>query len=130
MPTPVPQSDIDALLGKAHDRSLTLDDLSLYCRSPDLRSADLLNALSIETARRFISGAISYEAGDNIMNGLFTAIVELGTDEEMPQPAFDIYLAFDDGEYHRPGDSEHIQPSERYTKPYLTEILKDLDSAQ
>lgn len=130
MLTPVPHSDIDTLLGTAHDRSVTLDDLSVYCRSPDLRSADLLNALSIETARRFISGAISYETGDNIMNGLFTAIVELSTDEEMPQPAFDIYLAFDDGEYHHSGDSEHIQPSERYTKPYLTEILKDLDGAQ
>ncbi len=60
------------------------------------------------------------------MNGLFTAIFDVGMEEAMPQPAFNIYLAFDEGEYQHLGDSEHIAPSERYTRPYLVEILRRL----
>lgn len=53
-----------------------------------------------------------YEAGDEIMNGLFTAILDVGMDEAIAQPAFNIYLAFDEGEYHKLGGSDHTGPSD------------------
>lgn len=70
------------------------------------------------------SAEMPYEAGDDIMNGLSTAILDIGMDEAIPQPAFNIYLAFDEDEYRKLGDSDHMAPSERYTRPRLLEILR------
>lgn len=126
----IPDTEVDTLLGKAQQDELTLIELSLCARQLGLGPAELLNVLSIEVARRFVQGGMPYAVGDDIMNGLFSAIFDLGMDEQMPQPAFDIYLAFDEGEYQHLGDQEHIIPSERYTRPQLLALLQRLaDSA-
>jgi len=122
----ITHTDVEALLRKAQEVTLTLTELSVYCRNLGLRPANLMNTLSVEVSRRFVVGKMSYETGDVIMNSLFSAIIELSMDEDMPQPAFDIYLAFDEGEYQHRGDSAHIAPSERYTRPHLLEILRGL----
>jgi len=122
----IQHTEVEALLSIAQEAGLELTGLSVYCRDLGLRPAELLNALSIEVARRFVLSEMPYEVGDDIMNGLFTAIFDVGMEEAMPQPAFNIYLAFDEGEYQHLGDSEHIAPSERYTRPYLVEILRRL----
>lgn len=122
----IPHTDVEALLGKARDVGLDLADVSVYSRDLGLRPVELLNALSIEVARRFVLHEMPYEAGDDIMNGLFMAIIDVGMDEAMPQPAFNIYLAFDEGEYQKLGGSTHIVPSEQYTRPYLLAILREL----
>lgn len=122
----LPDTKIETLLSTAQRAELKLTDLLFYSRQLGLRPAELLNTLSIEAARRFILGEMSFEIGDDIMNGLFTVIVDLGMDEQMPQPAFNIYLAFDEGEYHHSGGSEHIKPSECYTRLQLLELLREL----
>ncbi|MFT0869602.1 hypothetical protein [Pseudomonas sp. CAM1A] len=122
----LPDTKIETLLSTAQRAELKLTDLLSYSRQLGLRPAELLNTLSIEAARRFILGEMSFEMGDDIMNGLFTVILDLGMDEQMPQPAFNIYLAFDEGEYQHSGDSEHIKPSECYTRLQLLELLREL----
>lgn len=119
-----PHTEIEALLSKAQATGLELTDLSVYCRGLGLRPAELLNALSIEVARRYVLDEMPYEAGDDIMNGLSTAILDVGMDEAIPQPAFNIYLAFDEDEYRKLGDSGRMALSERYTRPRLLEILR------
>lgn len=120
----IPHTEVEALLNKAQEDGLELTELSVYCRDLGLHPAELLNALSIEIARRFVLDEMPYEVSDDIMNGLFTAIFDVGMDEAMPQPAFNIYLAFDEGEYQNLGGSDHI--AERYTRTYLVEILRGL----
>ncbi|RMT49178.1 hypothetical protein ALP46_200252 [Pseudomonas amygdali pv. myricae] len=39
------------------------------------------------------------------MNGIISAVVEVSDTEEMPQPAFSLYQAFDQGEWFRNDDS-------------------------
>ncbi|WP_369990820.1 hypothetical protein [Pseudomonas xanthosomatis] len=123
---PIPDTEVDALLVKAQQGELALTELSLCARQLGLGPANLLNTLSIEVAERFVQGGMPYAVGDDIMNGLFPAIFDLGMDEQMPQPAFGIYLAFDEGEYQHVGDLEDWDPAERYTRPQLSEILRAL----
>ncbi|QXH53499.1 hypothetical protein KSS94_10450 [Pseudomonas fakonensis] len=126
----IPDTEVDALLGKAQQGELALTELSLCARQLGLGPAELLNALSIEVAERFVQAGMPYAVGDDIMNGLFSAIFDLGMDGQMPQPAFDIYLAFDEGEYQHLGDLEHIIPSEHYTRSQLLVLLQGVaDSA-
>lgn len=122
----IPHTEVEVLLSKAQEGGLELTGLSVYCLNLGLRPVELLNALSIEVARRFVLGEMPYAVGDDIMNGLFTAIFDVGMEEVMQQPAFNIYLAIDEGEYQHLGDSDHIAPSERYSRPYLVEMLRGL----
>lgn len=119
----LPQTYVDALLGMAQE-GLKSNDLSSYCRDLNLTTAELLNTISLEVAQRFISGELSYDLADDIMNGFFGVMFDvMGVDGNLPRPAFDIYQAFDEGEYQHLGDSGHIPPYELYTRPYLMEIL-------
>lgn len=68
----IPHTEVEVLLSKAQEGGLELTCLSVYCLNLGLRPVELLNALSIEVARRFVLGEMPYAVGDDIMNGLFT----------------------------------------------------------
>lgn len=95
-----------------------------FAEAHGLSPAELYNALSREVARRFLDGGMTFEDADAIANTLYSIMVEdalaEGDDFEFAEPAFGIFLAFDDGEWDR-GDG--IDPVERYTTPGLRELL-------
>ncbi|MBD9399055.1 hypothetical protein [Pseudomonas sp. PDM11] len=123
--TPISFADLEALLNEAQHHSLSIGEISARSQRLALSPADLLNTLSIEVARRFVLNEMSYDIGDAIMNGLMTAIIDLSLETQMPQPAFDIYRAFDDGEYLKRGDTNQPLPCERYTRPQLLGIVRE-----
>ncbi|WP_416638144.1 hypothetical protein [Pseudomonas sp. OHS18] len=123
--TPISSADLEALLNEAQHQSLSLGEISARSQRLALTPADLLNTLSIEVARRFVLNEISYDIGDAIMNGLMTAIIDLSLETQMPQPAFDIYRAFDDGEHLHRGDMNQPLPCERYTRSQLLGIVRE-----
>ncbi|ALI04870.1 hypothetical protein C1Y08_05435 [Pseudomonas sp. FW306-02-F02-AA] len=61
------------------------------------------------------------------MNGIISAIVDLGMVGDLPEPAFSLYHAFDQGEWIRSNDTPGTDPSEKYTKPMVLEIMRDLE---
>ena len=63
---------------------------------------------------------------------LFNFIMEpqfLDTAEGMPQPAFEIFQAFDTAEYYRGSEPPEVDPVEQYTRPRIAEILVRLAAA-
>lgn len=86
--------------------------------------SELHNALMLSIARRFLDGAMSFDEADGIANTIYALMVEEalghGDGYTFPEPAYAIYLAFDDGEWNR-GDG--IDPVERYTRVGLRRIL-------
>lgn len=104
----------------------TIHDLSLICQAVQMNSRDLLNQVAIAMADQFLSGARDFHACDEVMNLLFSDIVNLGMDAEMPEPAFSIYLAFDSGEHWHTGDNKEVVPWEKWTRPELVQILDRL----
>lgn len=54
------------------------------------------------------------------------AVVEVGMTNDMPQLAFSLYQVFDQGEWFRSNDPPKNDPSEKYTKPVVEEIMRSL----
>ncbi|AXK57459.1 hypothetical protein DWF74_01965 [Pseudomonas protegens] len=87
----------------------------------------LFNQVAMAVARLFIEGRRDFHYGDAVMNTLFSDIVDLSLNADMPEPAFSIYLAFDAGEYRHPGDGQDELPWEKWTRPALERILREAD---
>jgi hypothetical protein len=125
MTTALPLTDLHAMWEKAQKSGLDLSDLEPICHRFGMQPGEVLNELSLRLAERYLTGALMYELCDEVMNGIANAIFNLGTTSEFPQPAYALYLAFDNGEWGQPGDRKGILPSEKYTRPVVTKILGD-----
>ncbi len=106
-----------------------MHDLSSICQRLQITSRDLLNEVAIAMARQFLAGTRDFHACDEVMNILSRDIVDLGMHEDMPEPAFSIYRAFDAGEHWHTGDTRDVSPWERWTRPELERILHALNKA-
>ena len=90
---------------------------------------DVLNRLSRHVAIQYSCGAMCFYDADVIMNAVFS----LGTsapywadhDATIPQAMFEVYCAFDQGEYHHPGDAEDVDPEVKYTQQLIAHFLAD-----
>ena len=102
------------------------DAMDEFCRARGLSFRDACNEVAIEIARRFDSSAMSFHVADRVMNEVQGLIVQdmvrHGDGYKLPQPAWTIYLAFDEGEWDHgePGD-----PVERFTKPLVRKALAE-----
>lgn len=92
----------------------------------------LLDALSIRTARAYAERRMDFNDADFIMNTL----AELCTSPEFvdahqlpPGLTMAAYLAFDAGEYRRPGDAADVDPVKAYTDPMVRRFLARAESA-
>ncbi|HCN44733.1 MAG TPA: hypothetical protein DIT18_02940 [Pseudomonas sp.] len=117
------QDDLKALWVNAAEHGLTLNDLSAIAMRYDIGADDLLNELSSRLAVDFLSGSLTYDFCDQVINGLFDAITDLGIQNEFPEPAFALYKAFDQGEWVRQDDPPGIDPGEKYTRPQVVAIM-------
>lgn len=123
----LPKNELQALSVEAQESNLTLSGLGATCQKFGVAPEDVLNELSIEIAEGFLSGSLTYEFCDGVMNGIISAIVDLGMVGDLPEPAFSLYHAFDQGEWTRSNDPPGTDPSEKYTKPMVLEIMRDLE---
>ncbi len=123
----LPNSDLQALCVEAEAKGVALSDLESICSEFGVSPETVLNGLSLTVAESYLSGTLSYEFCDGVMNGIANAIVDLGMAGEFPQPAFALYQAFDLGEWGRSSDSPEVDPGEKYTAPTVLEILRDLE---
>ncbi|MNI99887.1 hypothetical protein D3C73_1590840 [compost metagenome] len=73
-----------------------------------------------------MDGSLTYEFCDDVMNGIINAVVEVSMTEDMPQPAFSLYQAFDQGEWLRSDDPPGTDTGEKYTKPVVVKIMQTL----
>jgi len=116
----------DEIINLAIDGILKLNHIDSYREESGLTREEAFNSLSISVARRYQSQSLTYEEADYAANLIWSAMVQDCVDREdqggFAQPAYDIYEAFDAGEYdHGDGDD----PIEKYTKPRIKEILEN-----
>ncbi|MGA0615869.1 hypothetical protein [Paracoccus sp. KR1-242] len=82
------------------------------------------NLLGLKIAERYAAQTLSYDVADAIINDLWAAWLE-GMDShagEIPDPFYDIYLAFDAGEGLRSSDRD---PVREVTDPWIASILSE-----
>lgn len=112
--------------------SVSPRDLPVHLRaasdaSPE-NAADSFDALGLEIARRYNSSLISFADADTLANAMFSAMCHgaFFTDYfDADRVAARVYYAFDEGEYIHRGESDAIDPVEKYTNPMIEEILKE-----
>jgi hypothetical protein len=122
----IPKIELKELSVKAEADGLTLSDLVPICERFAVAPHDALNELSVAVAEGYLQGSLLYDFCNGVMNGIINAVVEVGMTNDMPQPAFSLYQAFDQGEWFRSNDPQETDPSEKYTKPVVEEIMRTL----
>ena len=129
--------NIDALIPDLWQRYPFLDDKSLRVRLGGIGEEDVAkwasegsgdrgevyNALARHLAVAFHRGALPFAFCDAVMNDLETVI--LNADDERPDFFWQVYLAFDGGEYAR-SDKPDEDPVEAYTRPQIASIVEQL----
>ncbi|WP_434604382.1 hypothetical protein J3P91_11940 [Pseudomonas sp. Z4-7] len=122
----LPKIELKELSVKAEADGLTLSDLVPICERFAVAPHDVLNELSVAVAEGYLQGSLLYDFCNGVMNGIINAVVEVGMTNDMPQPAFSLYQAFDQGEWFRSNDPPETDPGEKYTKPVVEEIMRTL----
>jgi hypothetical protein len=102
----------------APSEGLSEQDIRRWTTLLHVSRATLYDEIALFLARGFHEGALPYLFCDNIINDIHVVIIH--ADEDRPNLFWNVYLAFDSGEYHRPGDED---PVETYTRPQIAKIV-------
>lgn len=119
----LPRDNLIALWANAAHEGLSLTDLNGIALRHGIGVDDVLNELSSRLAADYLSGLLTYDYCDQVINGLFGAITDFAMQNERPEPAFPLYMAFDLGEWFRDSDPPGTDPGEKYTRPRVAAIM-------
>jgi hypothetical protein len=120
---------VDSLIERLKTRGELFDEET--ARPTALSFKSLCNEVGLRVALRFNSGTMSWADGDEVMNNVWSSIMNtLVFDVEDPDwngldVAIAVFEAFDQGEFTRKGDDR--DPADAYTAPLIRRLLEDLD---
>jgi hypothetical protein len=110
----------------AMTRRMNRAEAESYCSAEGIELTELYNRIAVIVAKRFYGGTLPYEDGDAVMNAIFgmmTVDALNGHPAPYVEPAWSIYLAFDEGEYDHGGSTD---PVETFTRTQIRDVLNDL----
>ena len=81
-----------------------------------------------EVARLYVAGQLSFEEGDNAIGWLHGFALMGPQDELLDGLAWQVYLAFDAGEYHPTGSAAGEDLPQKYTLPRLRQLLSSAEA--
>jgi len=104
------------------DVRFTKTDVLAWAGSPS--DSNFYNSIAFRIAEQYHHGALSYEVCDHIVNDLWRVVLEwfVPMYNKVPYLFYDVYLAFDAGEYYRTADRSD-DPVAEHTKPMIKEII-------
>jgi hypothetical protein len=100
---------------------LTDSDVQEWSGRVGLSNGDLYDALALELALRFNSNTLDFGFCDQVINELHGVIT--WRNDHRPELFWNIFLAFDAGEYYHDGN-RNIDPVEAYTRPEIAQIVQ------
>ena len=114
---------LKSCIEKASAGNATDEDADAYCLSGNIRPEDFCNQFALTVAKRYSDKTSSFDDCDCAMNFLFGYMISKL--DNLADPAYSIYEAFDRGEYTMPADPAGIDPAEHHTRPMIEQILKE-----
>jgi hypothetical protein len=111
---------VDASLEIAAHRMLTLDDVGLSATSAPDAVKGRCNAIAADLANQYLAGSLSWLDADTRANSIYDLMIS-HCGSQVPAFAWDVFLAFDEGEVDDRGDS--------HTRPRVTELVRKYDAA-
>ena len=79
------------------------------------------DALALAVARAYHAGRLSYTICDEVMNDLYWIVIS-GRPMRLPPLLYEVFEAFDAGEFHRRRDKTD-DPVAEHTDPWIAEIV-------
>nr|WP_010133770.1 hypothetical protein [Microbulbifer agarilyticus] len=115
---------IEEIIKKTLKNGLSYKDLEGFSTQEGTSVEDSFNRVSLYIARKFDVGEMSYEDGDYAMNEVWNIMLDYIVNQDIPiiQPCYDIYCAFDAGEYIHKDETD---PVAEYTRPSIKAVLKN-----
>ncbi|MEH6544368.1 MAG: hypothetical protein V7721_10525 [Porticoccaceae bacterium] len=118
--------NLETLIKLAIEGELRLHHIDSHIGGNEVSRTEMFNSLAIRVAREFQQNKLGFEDADHAANLIWSAMVQDSLEHaegyKFAQPAYDIYEAFDAGEY---GHKTGINPIEINTRPRINEILKN-----
>jgi len=99
---------ISAFVEAAVPGPLNRSVIERVCAEEKLSLFEAYDAFALDVAEKYSTGVYSWHHGDDAMNSLFTYAHAL-SDSGLPAFAFDVYCAFDEGEYRPEGEALSMQ---------------------
>jgi hypothetical protein len=97
-------------------------EITNWCEEAGLSRSACYDAIALKLAQGFQSNAFEYSFCDEVVNDIHSLITM--QNEDRPELFWNIFLAFDAGEFYHNNDRS-IDPVEAYTRPQITEILRN-----
>ena len=97
-------TNVDRQFELALDRPLSLDDLELGASPSPESVKSFCDNFAERLVKRYLSSDISWQDADAVANHYFNLMIQ-HCGQHMPDYAWDVYLAFDEGEIDGRGDS-------------------------
>ena len=102
-------------------------DIERWCAREGMTVEEVYDRLGAELARGYHEGRIDFTFGDLVANQMFALGLTANNDAAFNGVFWQVYLAFDAGEYHR--DPKHLDdPEQDHTRPLIAEIIAGLQS--
>ena len=111
---------LQQLAEKSDASELTEADVRAYASEQGLTAGQVYDALALHLATGYAQNTLTYEFCDSAINFVMGL-----TTYNVPDFAWSVYSAFDEGEFYHDKDSRDIDPAEKYTRPCIERILKD-----
>lgn len=113
---------IDDLIKIARERSPGIDEIEAAARDLQMNVVQLYDVIAKSVATSFLRGELSYTDGDAAMNSLF-GYAYPGGGPEFGRLAWQVYQAFDEGEYIHADEAIELQ-GEAKTLALLAKIVE------
>ena len=110
---------LDEIAQGLSDVSLTSADIDLLCERRGQTKRALFDELAYWLAVAFIEGRKDFSFCDGVSN-MFLPF----SNWELSDFAWDVYLAFDNGEFDHEGDPKGLDTVEKYTRPMLLAAIE------
>lgn len=117
----------DDLISKISNREISELDFIKLAEKNDEGFDKFFNRFYLSLARLFLNGEYSYDVCNNAATWLFGVMIHESLiskkSYKVPSPAYEVFIAFDEGEYEHQNDDSNIDPIEKYTVRMLEDIL-------
>lgn len=109
----------------ASDLVLTTEVVAPHLESCEISREEFCDMFAHRVAHRYASGYIDFDLADAAMNRLFVfGYRDVNAGDALPDYAFLVFSAFDDGEYQHAGDNASVVPDEKYTRSKIMALIK------
>jgi hypothetical protein len=100
------------------------DELAVLTSETGFSQEEIYDEIALALAEGFNVDRWSYDFCDRVVNDLYGMRISAGN-IDFPDRFWEVFKAFDEGEYHHSGDNRAVvDPVEKYTRPLIGEFLR------